>query len=148
MKKDNIHTDDKKIKLIKKVQPISSKEVIFFSLFPLLIRIIIVAIIVCLLFWLLLFLLNKNENENERIANSFYEDITRKFMAEQPNVLKFDENNTAILKMDWFWEYDLSFRLNPIEDDEGNLCNGYIIVKKVGDDYEFNFDYMCNQIDY
>lgn len=69
------------------------------------------------------------------------------------NLLDFDENNIAILKMDDMYigveKNNQSYSMPPIYNENFEQCAGYIIVKKIeNNSLDIDISSFCDMIDY
>jgi hypothetical protein len=69
-----------------------------------------------------------------------------------PELLEFDEDNKALIKMDTLYSVlpdDTNIILDPIYNDEFDQCAGYIIVNKDNmGNYDIDTSHCCDMIDY
>lgn len=91
---------------------------------------------------------NQKEKPN---YNYLIDDVTTLYN-EGKISLAFDENNTAILKMDVLYsptnEDENYPYIYPIYNEDFDQCAGYIIVKKSDDMLDVDISHMCDMIDY
>lgn len=92
---------------------------------------------------------------NESIEPPSYEalklSITNLY-EEKPSLFMFDEDNTAILKMDVLYsrileDNDNSY-IDPIYNEDFDQCAGYIIIKKNDNNLDIDLTHMCDMLDY
>lgn len=93
------------------------------------------------------------ENKKSEYDYSIYDETIRQIYEIDPSLFKFDENNIATIKMDYFLEPitngkdTLSFGLVPLTKDQ-DQCVGYFIIKKVNGELEIDSSHICDMIDY
>lgn len=146
--------DESKIEHLKKVKPISAKELSWFELWPQWIRVsmkgVAIGVLIAIQFFAAILLYqiyfpNEIYPYTYNDWNTWADEFEKKGGL---NTLSFDDTNTAIVKVDWFYENDIIIKDNSVVDKEGNQCNGYVIVEKINNTYQYNFDHLCDQIDY
>lgn len=146
--------DESKIEHLKKVKPISAKQLSWFELWPQWIRGSITGIVIGLLIIILFFAAVTLyqiyfPNEIYPLPYTDWNTLADEFEKKGGlNTLSFEDTNTAIVKVDWFYENDVIIRDNSVVDKEGNQCNGYVVVEKINNTYQYNFKHVCDQIDY
>lgn len=93
------------------------------------------------------------ENKKSEYNYSIYDETIRQIYEIDPSLFKFDENNIATIKMDYFLEPitngkdTLSFGLVPLTKNQ-DQCVGYFIIKKVNGELEIDSSHICDMIDY
>ena len=93
------------------------------------------------------------ENEKSKYDYSLYDETIKQIYEIDPSLFKFDENNTAIVKMDTFLEPitngkdTMFFGIVPLTKDQ-DQCVGYFIIKKVNSELQIDSSHICDMIDY
>jgi competence protein ComGC len=86
------------------------------------------------------------------IVHKLPEDFVYEIMNNHPELLEFDDNNKAIIKMDTLYIIlpdEVNPLLDPIYNDEFDQCAGYIIINKNSKgNYDIDTSHICDMIDY